>query len=146
MGDHEMKILNFADDAIVFLRNINCFTKIQSILKLYEKASTSKINFSNIQTLWAGAYKNRIDTPGQMIWSHVFIEMFGVHFANSVLYKNKWNKIKNKLLDKKIVFETECQTNSLPKEKKITVSKILFIKLWYKSQIYTIPKYIIQET
>ena len=139
MGDHEMKILNFADDAIVFLRNINCFTKIQSILKLYEKASTSKINFSNIQTLWAAAYKNRIDTPGQMIWSQVFIEMFGVHFADSVLYKNK-------LLDKKIVFETECQTNSLPKEKKITVSKILFIKLWYKSQIYAIPKYIIQET
>ena len=108
MADHEMKILNFADDAIVLLRNINCFTKMQSILKLYEKASTSKINFSNIQTLWAGAYKNRIDTPGQMIWSQVFIEMFGVHFANSVLYKNKWNKIKNKLLDKKIVFETEC--------------------------------------
>ena len=36
-------------------------TRIQSILKSHEKASSSKTNFSKIQALWAGAYKNRID-------------------------------------------------------------------------------------
>ena len=57
-----MKILNFPDDTTIFLlRDINWHTRIQSILKSHEKASSSKTNFSKIETLWAGAYKNRID-------------------------------------------------------------------------------------
>ena len=35
IGGHENKILNFADDTAIFLRDINYLTLIQSILKLY---------------------------------------------------------------------------------------------------------------
>ena len=60
-----MKTLNFPDDTTIFeLRDINWHTRIQSILKSHEKASSSKTNFSKIQALWPGAYKNRIDKPG----------------------------------------------------------------------------------
>ena len=48
-GDHEMKILNFADGTTIFLEDINCLTRKQSILKLYEKVFISKINFSKMQ-------------------------------------------------------------------------------------------------
>ena len=52
VGDHEMKILNVPDDStILFLGEINCQTRIQSIRKSFEKASSSKMNFSNIQAL-----------------------------------------------------------------------------------------------
>ena len=45
-------IFNFPDDANIFLlRDINCHTSIQLILKLYEKASSSKIDFSKVQVL-----------------------------------------------------------------------------------------------
>ena len=45
-------IFNFPDDASIFLlRDINCHTSIQLILKLYEKASSSKIDFSKVQVL-----------------------------------------------------------------------------------------------
>ena len=47
--DHEIKILNFADDATIFLRDITYLDRIQVILKLYEDASSSKINFSKSQ-------------------------------------------------------------------------------------------------
>ena len=54
IGDHEMKILNFPDDTTIFLLiEINRNTRIQSILKPHEKASSSKTNFSKIQALWA---------------------------------------------------------------------------------------------
>ena len=33
-----------------------------------------KKNFSKIQALWAGAYKNRIDKPGQMMWTQLYIK------------------------------------------------------------------------
>ena len=66
IGTHEIKIINFADDTTIFLRDIECLTRIQAILNLYEKASSSKINLSKSQALWAGTYKNRYDKPGKM--------------------------------------------------------------------------------
>ena len=69
--DHEMKILNFPNYTTIFLlKEINCQTRTQSIKKSHEMASNSKTNFLKIQALWAGAYENRIDKPGQMIWSN----------------------------------------------------------------------------
>ena len=46
IGDHEIKILNFADNTKIFLRDITCLKRIQVILKLHEDASSSKIHFS----------------------------------------------------------------------------------------------------
>ena len=39
--DHEIKIVSFADNTTIFLRDISCLNRIQVILKLYENA---KIN------------------------------------------------------------------------------------------------------
>ena len=44
--DHEIKIVDFADDTTIFLRDITCLNRI---LKLYEIESSSKINFSKSQ-------------------------------------------------------------------------------------------------
>ena len=52
IGDHEIKTVNFADDITIFLRHFSCCTKIELILELTQKASSSKINFSESQTLW----------------------------------------------------------------------------------------------
>ena len=46
IGNREIKIVNFADNTTIFLRDITCLNRIQVILKLYEDASSSKINFS----------------------------------------------------------------------------------------------------
>ena len=41
IGDHDIKIANFADNTTTFLRDISCLNRIQVILKPYENA---KIN------------------------------------------------------------------------------------------------------
>ena len=41
LGDHEFKIINFADHTTIFLKDITCLNRIQVILTLYENA---KIN------------------------------------------------------------------------------------------------------
>ena len=51
IGDHEMKLVNFADDIAIFLGDIAFFNRIQVILKLYEEDSSSKINFPKSQAL-----------------------------------------------------------------------------------------------
>ena len=37
IGDHEIKILDFADNTTIFLRHITCLNRIQAILILHEK-------------------------------------------------------------------------------------------------------------
>ena len=92
-----MKMWNFPDNTAIFLLgDINYHSRIQSVLKSHEKTSSSKTNFSKVQALLAGAYKNRIDKPGQMIWSQLYIKMLGVHFANSILDNNNWDIINDK--------------------------------------------------
>ena len=47
-GGHVMKMRNFPDNATIFLlRDINCYNRIQSILKSHEKASSSKTKIKN---------------------------------------------------------------------------------------------------
>ena len=48
-GDHEIKILDFAEDTTILLRDIICLNRIQVILKLYEDTYSSKTKFSKIQ-------------------------------------------------------------------------------------------------
>ena len=50
--DPEVKVLNFADDNTIFLiRDINCHTILQPVLKSHETASSSKKNFSKFPNL-----------------------------------------------------------------------------------------------
>ena len=49
--DQEIKKINFVYVTTIFLRDITCLNRIQLTLKLYEDASSSKINHAS----WAGA-------------------------------------------------------------------------------------------
>ena len=94
IGHQEIKIVNFADDTTIFLRDIDCLNRIQTILELYEKASSSKINHSKSQALWAGGHKNRCDKPGNMKWSNLSIKILGINLENFVFrqLKSEQNK------------------------------------------------------
>ena len=41
IGDHYIKIVNFADNTIILLRDITCLNRIQVILKPYDTAKIS---------------------------------------------------------------------------------------------------------
>ena len=51
IGDHEIKIVNFANDTSIFFRDFGCLAKRELILDLSQKACSSKINFSKSQEL-----------------------------------------------------------------------------------------------
>ena len=78
---------------MIFLRDFSCVTKVELILELSQKASSSNINFSKCQILWGVQYKNRINKSRQMAWSQFSIKMVGVHFDNSAIDKRNWGKI-----------------------------------------------------
>ena len=66
--NYEIKMVNFADDTTIFITDITCLNRIRVILKLYENASNSKINFLKSKALCTN-----------------FIKILGVNFGNSIL-------------------------------------------------------------
>ena len=86
-------IVNSVANTNIFLRDVICLNRIRRILKLYEDAFSSKIKLSKSQDLWDGAYKNRIDEPGQVKWLQFSIKKLGVNFGYSILDNSNWNKI-----------------------------------------------------
>ena len=50
----KIKIVSFADNITIFLKEITCLNMIQVTLQLYEDASSSKKNLSKIQALCIG--------------------------------------------------------------------------------------------
>ena len=137
IGAHEIKVINFADDTTIFLRDIDCLPRIQAILNLYEKASSSKINLSKSQALWVGAYKNRFDKPGKMVWSNFSIKILGITFENYTPDNSIWEKI-TKNITKRILIWNRVRLSL--KDRRIIINQVLLSKLWYIGQIYTIPK------
>ena len=81
--DHEIKIANFADDTTIFLRRITYLIRIQLVSKLYENASSSKINFSKSQA------------SAQFPWKYLKLSFITL----AVYYREIWcrhKKIENK--------------------------------------------------
>ena len=76
IGDHGIKLVNFADDITIFLEDITCLNRIQVILKLHEEDSKSEINFSKSQALYRLWHiKIKTDKPGQMARSKFPIKL-----------------------------------------------------------------------
>ena len=139
IGTQEIKIINFADDTAIFLRDIDCLNRIQTILDLYEKASSSKINLSESQALWARSYKKRYEKAGNMAWSNFSIKILRIHFDNSIPDNSNWNKISANIAKRIHVWN---RVRLSLRGRKIIISQILLSKLWYIGEIYAIPKYI----
>ena len=93
IGDDEIKIVNFTDNTTIFLTDITRLNRIQMILKLHEDTYSSETIFPKSQALWAGAYENRIDQPGQMQWSQFSVKILG--------FLDDWKKIIEALLPEK---------------------------------------------
>ena len=72
IGDHEIKIVNFAYDTTIFLRDFSCLTKIELILELSQKSSSSKINFQKARPY--GVWHIKIELINQNKWpDHNFL-------------------------------------------------------------------------
>ena len=129
MEDHETKILKFADDTTIFLRDFSCFTKTELILELSKEFSSTKIFFSKNQTYGVWHIKlvliNEDKWPGHNSPSKWLEYIFCPRLKK--LGKNIWQF--NKKISYSGLFEL-----------KITINQILWSTPWYIGQVYTIPK------
>ena len=84
-----------------------------------------------------GAYKNRYGKPGKMAWSNFSIKILGITFDSFTPDNSIWDKISANTA-KRIHIWNRVRLSL--RGRRTIINQILFSKLWYIGQIYTIPK------
>ena len=82
MGGENIVSMHYADDAIITILQNKCFKEVIKDLTASEQASGAKVNWGKTKGLWAGAWKNRADTPLDIKWTNKNVEILGVYFGN----------------------------------------------------------------
>ena len=140
IGGEKIISLHYADDAVIIMKQNQCFKEVIKELTDYELATGAKVNLLKTKGLWVGAWKSRTDTPLDIPWTNTNVENLGVFFGNDFPALHTFQKIVNKM-ERSISFWKHFHISKLARSR---IIEILFAsKLWYASRFYCIPSSII---
>ena len=91
----EYKVLQYADDTLVLLENVEHVTPTIQILKDFEKVSGLALNLGKTEAMWLGANKNCPEKPFDLQWPST-IRYMGIHigYNSAEIYQLNWqNKL-----------------------------------------------------
>ena len=77
--------MHYADDAVIVIKQNQCFKEVFKELTLYEQATGAKVNVSKTKGLWVGAWKTRTDTPMDLHWTNTNVENLGYFLVMPIL-------------------------------------------------------------
>ena len=81
--DHKVKILQYADDTSLFLRDKDDLEIGLRIFDQYESISGLKLNKNKTQAMWLGSEKENNSKPSGLKWVKQ-IKILGIHFRSDV--------------------------------------------------------------
>ena len=97
-GEEEIKVVAFADDTTVFMRDMTDAKTLLKILCSFEKVSGLKINREKSEGFWLGANKNSNHKPLGMKWK-TCIKILGIHISydrEEMIKLNLYSKLPKK--------------------------------------------------
>ena len=79
-GGRECNISQYAYDNNCFVTNDCGLLKELDIFERYGRASGAKLNRTKSKGLWLGRWRQRLDSPGGLMWSDSTIKIVGFHW------------------------------------------------------------------
>ena len=137
------KLSGYADDIDVFItRNLE-FQELLYCVKLYEKASSAKINIIKSKGLWCGSWRHRTDSPLGFTWTNTGLKFLGVFLGNTAEFElHNWEDTLKTVKSKINIWKPLFPFISL-KGRILIINCLTASKLWHKMQILSPPKNII---
>ena len=95
----EVKLNGFADDLQHIHRTEESIKQSFETLKIYEKASGSKINYEKTEAIYLGSWKNKTPIFTEIKWTKNAVKTLGIYHGYNVnidkIWREKIQKIKN---------------------------------------------------
>ena len=80
IGQDEFKLVQYADDLIVFVPDIESAKRVFELLDLFETCSGLRVNFSKMEAMWIGSCRQNTETPLGLKWCNS-VKALGIVFT-----------------------------------------------------------------
>jgi len=80
----------YADDTSVISVSDAATLAVFEVYNIFEHGTGSKLNLGKCEGLWLGLWRNRPDSPINILWNSVKIKVFGVYIGNENLDESNW--------------------------------------------------------
>ena len=137
VGGEKNVSMHYADNAIITILQNKCFKEVIKDLTAFEQASGAKVNYGKTKGLWAGAWKNRMDTPLNIKWTIKNVETLGVYFGDANPAGETFAEILPKVV-RSINYWKQFRLCKLAKARVIEMFHAS--KVWYAACFYPIPR------
>ena len=138
------KLSGYADDVDIFITKNLEFQELIYCVKMYEKASSAKINLIKSKGLWCGSWRHRTDSPLGFTWTNVGLKFLGVCLGNTAEFElQNWEDTLKNVKSKINIWKPLFPFISL-KGRILIINCLTASKLWHKMQILSPPKTIVK--
>ena len=129
----EKKVGGYADDTQCFVSSVESLGHLLSEVRLYERASGSRLNQAKTEGLWLGRWRGRQDKPYGFTWKSTRLKVLGVWIGDGTCgganFAEQYVAIKAKL--------RSWQVRPLSELGKVRVANMfLYSRLWYRTAIW----------
>ena len=142
VGGEKIISLHYADDAIISIKQNQCFKEVIKDLETYQAASGAKVNFGKTKGLWLGKWKDRVDAPLGIRWTNKNIKTLGVYFGNSDPAKQTFEEIIPKI-KRSLNYWKQFKLSTFAKARVIEIFHAS--RLWYAATFYNIPVSMVKD-
>ena len=135
----QTKNIGYADDTSVIVKNDEGFTETFRIIKLFEKASNSKLNVLKTKVYGFGLWENRIIWPISNLKIEVdYFKTLGITFScdYNIAVSNTWEEIATKIKKRILMIKGNFYTLF---QKSIIINSLILSKVWYAAHVYPLP-------
>ena len=138
-NNNSLKILGYADDTNLLLRDNESIIEAMKVIKMFETAAGAILNENKTKIFGVGSWNNKVDWPIPWIQSSITsFKSLGILYSNdfnTAVYIN-WEAVLSAI-------ETKIQTmqtiRSTIYQRAILLNCLIFAKLWYVSHIFLLP-------
>ena len=138
----EEKLFQYADDTNPIISDDNSPNELFKKLEINQKATGSKVNVAKTKGLWVEKWKNKADKPFNIDWQNEKIGGLRIWLRNKgaedLTFSTQLLKVKAKLK-----FWKPVKLSLIGKIKVLNI--YIYSRLWYRTEFYDIPTYILRE-
>ncbi len=141
-----IKFVAYADDVTIFLKDERDVSVLKETLKIYEKASTARVNWGKCEGFYCGpkVNENPPELPGGVKWSQEGLKCLGVYLGTETFKMKNWEGIVEKMCSRLSKWSWVLPQLSY-RGRVLVTNNLAASALWHKMNVLDPPDDIVHE-